>query len=148
MEKKERIINWIGVALSQDPNSLTEAFYFDRSEQRFFSIHFLDYFMLDEDLDINPAANISYSEETQQEIVGWIRRIENKDNSILRLPQKGLIDEKLKEIEALQFINEKEIDIESAKIWEVESNVSVGFDLAIEDEKKQKGDKKWWEFWK
>ena len=109
MENREKIINWIGISLAQAPGNLTELFYFDKEKQLFFSIHILDYLMLDEELEINPAANVSYSKKTQLEIVEWIKRLEKKDSSIISVPQKGLIDDKLKEIEAVEFLNEHEL---------------------------------------
>lgn len=109
----------------------------------FFSIHILDYAMLDEDLEIKPAAEVSYSEKTQREIVEWIKRLEKKDGSIISVPQKGLTDDKLKEIEAVEFLNENKIDPDVATVWEVESQVSISIDLTGD-----KKTKKWWEFWK
>ena len=59
-----------------------------------------------------------------------------KDSSIISVPQKGLIDDKLKEIEAVEFLNEHEIDPDIATVWEVESQVSIGFDFRDDKESK------------
>ncbi len=148
MENREKIINWIGISLAQSPGSLTESFYFDKEKQLFFSIHVVDYAMLNEDLEINPAAKVSYSEKTQLEIVEWIKRLEKEDSSIISVPQKGLIDDKLKEIEAIEFLNEHEIDSDVATVWEVESHASISIDLTVDQKSKKPLDKRWWEFWK
>lgn len=50
--------------------------------------------MLDEDLEIKPAAEVSYSEKTQLEIVEWIKRLEKKDGSIISVPQKRIQETK------------------------------------------------------
>ena len=148
MENRDRIINWISISLSQAPNSLTESFYFDHKKQIFFSIHAVDYFMLNENLEIDPSVKASYSKENQQEIEDWVKRLEENDSSIIRVPQKGFTDDKLKEIDAIAFINENKIDCDKAILWEVESKVSIGFDLTKDKEIKKPQNKKWWEFWK
>lgn len=138
MENKDRVINWIRMSLSQDPHSLTESFYFDRTKQLFFSIHVVDYFMLTDDLEIDPAASVSYSDKSQQEIVAWIKRLERNDVSILKVPQKGITDDKLQEIEAIEFIEKHHIDVSSARTWEVEADVEVTIDLSDDEAPEKK----------
>lgn len=147
MNQKNQIIELIKAAISSPPNELTRSFYYDKLNQTFFIIHIVDYFMLNEDLEIDNSAQVSISEKSQKEIVDWIKRIEKNDDSIIRVPQKGITDEELKHIEFLKYIKESEIDLDIAKIQKVEEGeekVSVKFDL----KKIGKTDKKWWEFWK
>ncbi len=137
------------MSLAKPPNKLTEMFYFDHKNYIFFSIHVVDYFMLNEDMEIDSSVtNISYSEKNQQEIVDWIKRLEKNDHSIIRVPQKGLEDDKLRKIEAIKFINENNIDTDKAILWEVESKSSISFDLTADEEISESLNKKWWEFWK
>ena len=149
MENKDRIINWIGISLSEAPNSLTVSYYFDYENYIFFSIHVVDYFMLNEDLEIDSSVtNISYSEKNQREIVYWIKRLDKNDNSIISVPQKGLTDDKLREIEAIEFIKKNKIDTDKATLWKIESESSISFDLREDEENNKPLNKKWWEFWK
>lgn len=146
MNKRNRIINWIGVSLSLPENRQSEMFYFDKSQNLFFSIHIVDYFMLDENLEIDESATSSYNKKTENEIVSWIKRIEREDKLIISVPQKGLTNDSLKRIEAEKFLKELSVDIDKTQIWEVEEKISVNIDLT--KERTNNENKKWWEIWK
>ncbi|WP_405223817.1 hypothetical protein [Dokdonia sp. Asnod1-B02] len=146
MNKRNRIINWIGVSLSLPQNKQSEMFYFDKSQNLFFSIHIVDYFMLNENLEIDESTTSSYNKKTENEIVSWIKRIELEDKRIISVPQKGLTDETRKKIEAEKFLDDLSVDIDKTKIWEVEEKISVNIDLT--KERTNSGNKKWWEIWK
>ncbi|EZH75906.1 hypothetical protein ATO12_03695 [Aquimarina atlantica] len=145
-DKRERFINWIGVSLSLPEDRLTEIFYFDKKTNLFFTIHVADYFMLNEDFEVDEAVTTSYNKKTEDEIVTWIKRIENEDKQIIRVPQKGLTDKTLKRIEAKNFLNGLSIEMDELQIWEIEESTSVKIDLTKEQQNSP--DKKWWELWK
>lgn len=147
MNNKNQVNEFIKMALSQLPNEITRSFYYDKLNHTFFVIHIFDYFMLNQDLEIDASVEVSISKESQKEIVDWIKRIEKNDNSIIRVPQKGITDEELQHIEFLKFIEKNNIDLELARMQKVEAKEekeSIKFDL----NKIDKTNKKWWEFWK
>ena len=146
MNKRNRIINWIGVSLSLPENRQSEMFFFDKSKNLFFSIHIVDYFMLDENLEIDKSTTSSYNKKTENEIVSWIKWIEREDKLIISVPQKGLSNDSLKRIEAEKFIDGLSVEIDKTEIWEVEEKISVNIDLTKEPT--NNGNKKWWEIWK
>jgi hypothetical protein len=144
MSDKNKVIEFIKMALSKLPNEITRSFYYDKLNHTFFVIHITDYFMLNEDLEIDASVEVSMSDESQKEIVELIKRVEKNDNFIIRVPQKGIIDEELKHIEFLDYVNTNDIDLDLARIQSIEEKLSVKFDLETIDTK----GKKWWEFWK
>ncbi len=148
MDKKDHIIGWLRMVLSLEPGRLTETFYLDKKKQIFFSIHFADYAMFTEDLEIDPAVSTGYSQESEQAILDWFRRLDNNDSSIVRVPQRGITDRNLREIEANEFIRQHNVDLETAFIWEFAQEVSVKVDLTAKTEGHSKATKKWWQFWK
>ena len=76
------------VGISQHPNSLNESFYFDKKHDHFFSIHALDYFMLDEHLDLAiDITKTSYSEQEVTKIISLIQRIDRDDKDLLFVPR-------------------------------------------------------------
>lgn len=76
MNEKNEVIKFIKMALSQLPNEITRSFYYDKMNQTFFVIHIVDYFMLNEDLEIDDSVAVSMSKASQNEIVDWINRKE------------------------------------------------------------------------
>ena len=130
--KRERLLNWIEIPLSFPVGRLTETFYFDKKTNLFFSIHIIDFFMLNEDYEIAEDVTTSYNKETENDIASWMKRILNEDKQIIEVPQKGLTDETLKKIEAEKFLNGLSIDLDKAEIWEVEISNSIQIDLTKE----------------
>ena len=114
----DHIKEWFGRALSVPKGNLTECFYFDRKEHIFFSILFVDYFMLDENLEIDPFASVSYSTDYQHSIHSWLQRMDKKDPTILSIPTIGPLDEKAAIDEATKFLDQHKIDPFLARIWD------------------------------
>jgi len=146
MEEKDRIINWLNVAIAQSPTKLTESFYYDKLKQTFFSILAVDYFMFKDNLELDPSAESSYTDEQLKDVVSWIKRIEDEDDQIIRVPQLGIQDQELKNIKINEFIDSNGIDINNSKFWLVDEKISVRFDLT--DQEAKPSAKKWWKFWK
>ena len=88
------ILNWLKIGLEQSTGSLTENFYYDKRDNEFFSIMAVDYFMLDEDLNISNDVTTSYSKIQENSLIDRIQRIENNDPDIISIPRVSLEDRK------------------------------------------------------
>jgi hypothetical protein len=149
LTKKEQINNWLTTGLQQPAERLSEIFYYDKRDNEFFSILVTDYFMFDENLNIAKDTTTTYTKENLEILIDRIRRIENKDVTIILLPRLGsptnvpateLIAQQLN-----RFLKTNSIDIETATIWEVEESGTITIDLRNEDKLETK--KPWWKIW-
>ena len=68
------IYNWLIIAFSEPLNDLTESFYYDKRDKEFYSIHFADFLLLNDDLTLNEKVESSYSTFIQKLIVDRILR--------------------------------------------------------------------------
>lgn len=137
MNKQEQIHNWLTTGLQQPAERLSEIFYYDKRDNEFFSILVTDYFMFDENLNIVKEMTTTYTKENLDTLIDRIRRIENKDISIVSLPRFGnLTNADNTEFLSQQmesFINLNSINIEMATIWEVEESVTISIDLKMKE---------------
>lgn len=137
MNKQEQIHNWLTTGLQQPAERLSEIFYYDKRDNEFFSILVTDYFMFDENLNIAKEMTTTYTKENLDTLIDRIRRIENKDISIVPLPRFGnLTNADNTEFFSQQmesFINLNSINIEMATIWEVEECVTISIDLKMKE---------------
>lgn|SRR5690606_16632720 len=139
MSRQEQIYNWLTTGLQQPANRLSEIFYYDKRDNEFFSVLVTDYFMFDENLNVAKDTTTSYSKENLESLIDRIRRIENKDDTIISLPRLG--NSKTTEFISQQvdsFLNLNSINIETATIWEVEENGTITIDLKNENDEKTK----------
>lgn len=139
MSRQEQIYNWLTTGLQQPANRLSEIFYYDKRDNEFFSVLVTDYFMFDENLNVAKDTTTSYSKENLESLIDKIRRIENKDDTIISLPRLG--NSKTTEFISQQvdsFLNLNSINIETATIWEVEENGTITIDLKNENDEKTK----------
>lgn len=81
------IYNWLVVACSEPFNSFTESFYYDKRDKEFYSIHFADFLLLNDDLTLNEQVDSSYPIQIQKLIADRILRQENKDADIIAIPR-------------------------------------------------------------
>ena len=150
MTKQEQIYNWLTTGLQQPADRLSEIFYYDKRDNEFFSILVTDYFMIDENLNVAENTTTTYSKENLETLIDRIRRIENKDVSIILLPRLGnsqnTADTEFISLQTDSFLNLNSINIETATIWEVEENGTITIDLKNEKELLTK--KPWWKIWK
>lgn len=150
MTKQEQIYNWLTTGLQQPADRLSEIFYYDKRDKEFFSILVTDYFMFDENLNIAKNTTTSYTKQNLEILIDRIKRIENKDNTIISLPRLGnsinVSDTTFISQQADNFLNLNYINIESATIWEVEESGTITIDLKNECEPVTK--KPWWKVWK
>jgi len=150
MNRQEQIFNWLRIGLRQPVDKLSEIFYYDKRDNEFFSILIMDYFMLDENFDIAPHMTTSYSPETVKILAERIKRVENNDQSIISLPRLGDLSdnghEELISQEIDTFLNLNAIDLETARVWEVEDEASISIDL--KKDVKPEAKSAWWKIWK
>ncbi|QJB31962.1 hypothetical protein HF324_11410 [Chitinophaga oryzae] len=78
------------MAFSEPFYSLTETFYYDKRDKEFYSIHFADYMLLNDDLSLNEAATSSYPDGIAALIADRIGRAEKEDETIIVIPSLDL----------------------------------------------------------
>ena len=150
MPRQEQIYNWLTTGLQQPADRVSEIFYYDKRDHEFFSILVSDYFMFDESFNFAKGTTTSYSKENLEILIDRMRRIENKDVTIISLPRLGnsqnAVDANFISQQVALFLNLNSINIEIAKIWEVEESGTITIDLKNESEPMIK--KTWWKVWK
>jgi hypothetical protein len=133
MSRQEQIYNWLTTGLQQPADRFSEIFYYDKRDNEFFSILVTDYFMFDENLNVAENTTATYSKDNLETLIDRIRRIENKDVSIILLPRLGnsqnAVDTEFISQQAESFLNLNSINIETATIWEVEESGTITIDL-------------------
>lgn len=138
MTKQELIYNWLTSGLRQPADRLSEIFYYDKRDAEFFSILVSDYFMFDENLNVAKDTTTTYINENLEILIDRIRRIENKDVSIISLPRLGnsanVDNTEFISQQAESFLILNSINIETATIWEVEESGTITIDLKNECE--------------
>ena len=138
--KQKQIENWIKIGFTSSRDRIQEIFYFDKRDVQFFSILVTDYFLFNENFDVNEDTTASYSANTLVLLADRIKRIEHNDNTILALPRLGeLEDEEQLQEKIDSFINLNAIDLEKTSIWEVEESGDITINI--------KKEKPWWQFW-
>jgi len=126
VSSKEQIYNWLNTGLQQPVDRIKELFYFDKTENEFFSILVTDYFLFDEDFNINSNITSTYPLQVIEKLIA----IENKDIGIIPVPRLGIDLESeylLSEIDS--FLNINAIDIENVKIWIIEETGTMTINL-------------------
>lgn len=150
MTKQEQIYNWLTTGLQQPADRISEIFYYDKRDNEFFSILVTDYFMFDENLNVAKDTTTTYTKENLETLIDRIRRIENKDVTIISLPRLGnspnTAETEFISQQTDSFLNLNSINIETATIWEVEESGTITIDLKNEKEPLTK--KPWWKVWK
>jgi hypothetical protein len=140
MTKQEQIYNWLTTGFGQPDDRLSEIFYFDKRDNEFFSVLVTDYFLFDENLNVAKDTTTSYSNEKLECLVDRIRRIENKDASIISLPRLGnskiSTDTELITLQINSFLNLNSINIETTTIWEVEQTGTITIEIKNDKDEK------------
>ncbi|WP_183567101.1 hypothetical protein [Mucilaginibacter sp. SP1R1] len=127
MTSQEQIYNWLVIGFQQSPVKFSEVFYYDKSDDQFFSILMTDYFLFDNHGDLTKEATASYSENTLKQLTDRIKRITINDN-IVAIPRFGNDeDDYLQKVET--FLNLNAINIAQSTIWEVEEGGSINIKI-------------------
>jgi len=142
MTKQEQINNWLKIGFGQSENRLSEVFYYDKRDHEFFSILLTDYFILDDNLNIEEGVTTNYSKQNLETLVERIKRIESKNESIIPLPRLGAgTTEEFISQQIEDFLTLNSINMETLSLCEVEEDGTITF--KIEPDLK----KSWWKFW-
>jgi len=148
MSRREQIYNWLITGLQQPTDLLSKIFYYDKRDNEFFSILVTDYFMFDEEMNISKGVTSSYTIQNLETLIDRIRRIEEKDFTIISLPRFGnltnVADTNFISNQAHSFLILNSINIENATIWEIEESLMITINLKNDLENK----KPWWKVWK
>lgn len=73
---------------------LSENFYYDKSNNEFFSTVFIDQFLLDENLEIAKDITTTYTDSQKSTLVDRLRRIELQDENIIYIARVPLEERK------------------------------------------------------
>ena len=84
MTQQEQITNWLTFAFT--PSKSSESFYFDSKDNQFFSVMLLDYMMINEKFELDEKTTVTCSPETIKTLLDRMKRIDNKDASIVLIP--------------------------------------------------------------
>lgn len=148
MAGKEEVIHWLTQGMQKSAARLFEGFYYDKRDCEFFEIINIDYFMLDENLNVAEDVSTTYSKKDQLIISDRIKRIDVKDQSIIEVPRFGetengnnieFISEQIE-----NFLNSNSIGYKNSTIWEPEGGLEVSVSTKVDSEKRKKT---WWKFW-
>ena len=102
--------------------------------------------MFDKNLNVAKDTTTNYTNNNLEILVNRIKRIENRDVTIISLPRLGnSVNADNTEFiyqQTENFLKLNSIDIQTVKIWEVEENGTITIDLKSENEPVNK--KPWW----
>jgi hypothetical protein len=143
---EEQIYNWMTIGFSQPVESLNELFYYDRSDNQFFSVLFIDYFHFDEDFNIEKGITSGYPESILKKLAERMKRIENNSPDIIALERakKGeILNHQILQEKINNFLKVNAIDIKTTTVWEIDTESILTVNLTENKENK----KKWWKFW-
>ena len=142
MTSSTQILNWLTIGFEQPTGSLTENFYFDNRDNEFFSIMAVDYFMLDENMNIDTNVTTNYSKIQEDSLVDRMKRIEDNDQTIISIPRVALEDRRIVMKQFVETLSDpKLIDILDQKV-EIQ-DYRAKFDFYFGDETDEATKKKW-----
>jgi hypothetical protein len=108
--KEEGIIKWLMTAFSYSLNNWVESFYFDKKYNHFFSILITDYLLFNENMAVAQTVDSSYSSESKNILINYIRRIESNDPSIICIFPLNIHERKNALIQFINTSNGKELE--------------------------------------
>lgn len=139
------IKDWITVAIQQPIDDQLEIFYYDKSNNEFFSIFILDHYLFDKKTNLIEGISIYYSTEELKILKDRFKRIFNRTSSIVVLPKYGLIDDfEIRDQLIESFLTENKINPNSSKIF-----INLQKDpIRFPEKMSRKNDSRpWWKFW-
>ena len=143
--EKQHLINWLKIAIQQPIDNDVETFYFDKKTNCFFSITLLEKLLVDKKFKIQYHLSPYFSDEELKCIQKWIKKIDRKNNSILKLPTFGIINDEEELTELInQFLFKNAIRLSNATIFNVLQKEVIP---RIQTKKEIKPTKSWWKFW-
>jgi len=76
MTNKDTILNRLTTGFQQPADRLSELFYYDKRDNQFFSVLVTDYFLFDNELNLDENASSTYSKTSLESLHDRIKRIE------------------------------------------------------------------------
>lgn len=143
--EKQHLLNWLKIAFQQPVDNDLEAFYFDKKTSCFFSITLLEKLLVDKNFKIQYHLSPYFSDEELKSVQKWIKKIDRKNNSILKLPTYGIITEEEELNELInQFLFKNAIRLSNASIFNILQKEVIP---RIQKTKERIPSKSWWKFW-
>lgn len=147
MNSTTHLFSWILYAVQQSPNESSEFYYFDTTNQEFFSVLTLDLFLFDQKLNPIEGISLYYTYEELIQLKDRLKRIKQKKRSIIPLPRIGIQADQEELIKTVtDFLQQNTIDIQKITLSEPLQKEPLS------KEKRKfpnlKTAKKWWKIWK
>lgn len=135
----------MSIAIQQPIDDQLEMFYYDKTNNEFFSILILDLYLFDKKLNLIEDLSLYYSKGELKILKDRVKRIFNHKPSIVILPKYGIIDDLETKKQLIEsFLTENKIDLSKSKIF-------INFQkdpICFPSKKNTKNDSKpWWKFW-
>lgn len=139
------IKKWLSIAIQQPIDDQLEMFYYDKSNNEFFSILILDLYLFDKKLNLIKDLSLYYSIEELKVLKDRVKRIFNNNPSVVLLPKYGIVDDLETRQQLIEsFLTENKIELSASKIF-------INFQkdpIRFPSKKDHKNDSKpWWRFW-
>ena len=139
------LFHWLKIAFQQPLDNNLECFYFDNKLNIFFSITLLEKLLIDKKFKINYSLSTYYTKEELEKIRKWIKKIKNKNESIILIPSYGIFQEEEELIETINsFLFKNAIRLSNSTFFEVFQRESIQRKQLIS---KSEAKKSWWKFW-
>ncbi len=143
--EKQHLLDWLKIAFQQPVDNDVEDFYFDKKTNCFFSITHLEKLLIDKNFKIQYHLSPYFSDDELKTIKKWIKSIARKNNTIIKLPNYGSIndEEGLNEL-INQFLFKNAIRLSNTSIFKILQKELIPRNYS---RKEIKPSKSWWKFW-
>ena len=143
--EKQHLLDWMKIAFQQPIDNDVEDFYFDKNTNLFFSITHLEKLLIDKKFKIQYHLSPYFSDDELKTIQKWIKSIARKNNTIIKLPNYGSIndEEGLNEL-INQFLFKNAIRLSNTSIFNILQKELIPRNHS---RKEIKPSKSWWKFW-
>ena len=139
------LFDWLKIAFQQPIDNNLECFYFDKKLNVFFSITLLETILIDEKFKINYTISPYYTIQELETIRKWIKKIKNKNESIILIPSYSIFQEEGELIDTINsFLFKNAIRLSNSTFFEVFQTEMVQKEQLISQSKVKKS---WWKFW-
>ena len=143
--EENKLFNWLKIAFQQPIDNNLECFYYDKKLNVFFSITLLETILIDEKFKINYYISTYYTIEELEKIRKWIKKIKNKNESIILIPSYGIFQEEGELIDKINsFLFKNAIRLSNSTLFEVFQREEIQRKQLISQSKAKKS---WWKFW-
>ncbi len=143
--EENKLFNWLKIAFQQPIDNNLECFYYDKKLNVFFSITLLEKLLIDDKFKINYSISTYYTIEELEKIRKWIKKIKNKNESIILIQSYGIFQEEGELIDIINsFLFKNAIRLSNSTLFEVYQKELVQKEQLISQSNAKKS---WWKFW-